>query len=62
MERKPSEKQLDFIEAIEKELNTIFDGDTFEDAKEWIAEHITEFKHSKSDLKDEYDYWKNDAE
>lgn len=59
--KKPSEKQLNFIEDIEIELNVFFEGNTFEEAQEWIEQNIEAYRYSKKGFKEEYDYW-NDAE
>lgn len=55
----PTEKQLDFIEAIEARLSTPtfpckFEGTTKQEASEWISEHEDDFYWAEPSKKDYY--------
>lgn len=58
---KPTDKQLDFIDNIEKVLDISFTGETRKEASDFIAENIEEFKHIKADLKEEYNFWNDEG-
>lgn len=45
--RQPTKKQLDFIEEIVDVIGEDFEGDTFDEASDWISEHIDEFRELK---------------
>lgn len=41
---KPTQKQLDFIADIEEAIGEEFEGETREEASEWIDEHIDQYR------------------
>ncbi len=41
---KPTRKQLDFIADIEEAIGEEFEGETREEASEWIDEHIDQYR------------------
>lgn len=40
---KPTERQLDFIAKIEEYVGDTFDGETRQEASEWIDKHLDEY-------------------
>lgn len=50
---KPTERQLDFIAKIEEYVGDTFDGDTRQEASEWIDEHLDEYNQMQRFMKEE---------
>ncbi len=42
--RPPTRKQLDFIEEISDTIKESFEGDTVDEASDWISEHIDRYR------------------
>lgn len=43
--KEPTEKQLDTISLIQEKLSIDFEGETFDDARNFISEHISQLKN-----------------
>lgn len=46
----PTQKQLDYINTISRDLGIVFNGKTKEDAKRWLSENVPKHKEYKKNL------------